>query len=125
MIRRPPRSTLSSSSAASDVYKRQPLELADIEFDDLSLNGWAPQPYQPVYRRVMRGIFDPDYFGLKKSADPPAIMLTTKDADPITHFAIKKTSNGESLVTISSPKPLESNIFNGVFKNCLLYTSPS
>src|SRR5674536_206806 len=27
MIRRPPRSTLSSSSAASDVYKRQGLEL--------------------------------------------------------------------------------------------------
>ena len=25
MIRRPPRSTLSSSSAASDVYKRQPM----------------------------------------------------------------------------------------------------
>src|SRR5664280_3897345 len=29
MIRRPPRSTLSSSSAASDVYKRQVLEHAD------------------------------------------------------------------------------------------------
>ena len=29
MIRRPPRSTLSSSSAASDVYKRQELLLAD------------------------------------------------------------------------------------------------
>src|SRR5665648_380586 len=28
MIRRPPRSTLSSSSAASDVYKRQQLALA-------------------------------------------------------------------------------------------------
>src|SRR5674536_250291 len=28
MIRRPPRSTLSSSSAASDVYKRQPLDAA-------------------------------------------------------------------------------------------------
>ena len=28
MIRRPPRSTLSSSSAASDVYKRQVLEMA-------------------------------------------------------------------------------------------------
>ena len=26
MIRRPPRSTLSSSSAASDVYKRQPVD---------------------------------------------------------------------------------------------------
>src|SRR5665648_1279306 len=29
MIRRPPRSTLSSSSAASDVYKRQELNLAN------------------------------------------------------------------------------------------------
>eukprot|EP00658_Telonema_sp_P-2_P083130 TRINITY_DN8921_c0_g1_i1.p1 TRINITY_DN8921_c0_g1~~TRINITY_DN8921_c0_g1_i1.p1 ORF type:complete len:251 (-),score=38.76 TRINITY_DN8921_c0_g1_i1:276-1028(-) len=31
MIRRPPRSTLSSSSAASDVYKRQPLDAPPIE----------------------------------------------------------------------------------------------
>src|SRR5664279_3757090 len=30
MIRRPPRSTLSSSSAASDVYKRQHLDEADV-----------------------------------------------------------------------------------------------
>jgi predicted NAD/FAD-dependent oxidoreductase len=109
--------TKAEKEVFDNVIVATPLELADIEFDGLSLNGWAPQPYQPVYRRVMRGIFDPDYFGLKKSADPPAIMLTTKDTDPITHFAIKKTSNGESLVTISSPKPLESNIFNGVFKN--------
>src|SRR5664279_456791 len=29
MMRRPPRSTLSSSSAASDVYKRQPKTLVD------------------------------------------------------------------------------------------------
>lgn len=94
-----------------------PLELADIEFDGLSVYNWAPQPYQAVYRRVMRGIFDPNYFGLKKSADPPAIVLTTKDADPITHFSIQKASNGESLVTISSPKPLISNVFKGVFKN--------
>jgi len=94
-----------------------PLELADIEFDGLSVYNWAPQPYQAVYRRVMRGIFDPNYFGLKKSADPPAIVLTTKDADPITHFSIQKASNGESLVTISSPKPLISNVFKGAFKN--------
>ena len=31
MIRRPPRSTLSSSSAASDVYKRQPYQLLSGE----------------------------------------------------------------------------------------------
>ena len=29
MIRRPPRSTPSNSSAASDVYKRQPLEVIE------------------------------------------------------------------------------------------------
>src|SRR5664279_1022382 len=36
MIRRPPRSTLSSSSAASDVYKRQvPEDCSVIGFDDV------------------------------------------------------------------------------------------
>eukprot|EP00658_Telonema_sp_P-2_P080208 TRINITY_DN7938_c0_g1_i13.p1 TRINITY_DN7938_c0_g1~~TRINITY_DN7938_c0_g1_i13.p1 ORF type:complete len:107 (+),score=4.46 TRINITY_DN7938_c0_g1_i13:109-429(+) len=33
MIRRPPRSTLSSSSAASDVYKRQVLNVFGLEID--------------------------------------------------------------------------------------------
>src|SRR5665648_183534 len=32
MIRRPPRSTLSSSSAASDVYKRQVISIANIRY---------------------------------------------------------------------------------------------
>ena len=32
MIRRPPRSTLDRSSAASDVYKRQPLYVANSNF---------------------------------------------------------------------------------------------
>ena len=44
MIRRPPRSTLSSSSASSDVYKRQVLEplllVIDTAFQDsVSCNG--------------------------------------------------------------------------------------
>src|SRR5665648_1256396 len=46
MIRRPPRSTLSSSSAASDVYKRQisGAELSFFLFSDLSdsLRRYAP-----------------------------------------------------------------------------------
>ena len=43
MIRRPPRSTLDRSSAASDVYKRQGLKAAGvtcaIEGDDLVVEG--------------------------------------------------------------------------------------
>ncbi len=97
-----------------NVIMATPIELADIEFDGLSSHDAKPQPYQTVYRRIMRGIVDPNYFGLKESAEPPAIVLTTKDADPITNFSIQKVSKGESLVTISSPKPLNPNIVNGV-----------
>jgi prenylcysteine oxidase/farnesylcysteine lyase len=94
-----------------------PLEIADIAFDGLSMPNWKPQPYQTVYRRIMRGVFSPNYFGLKNSAEPPAIVLTTQEADPITHFSIQKISDSESLVTISSPDPLKDKVFEGVFKN--------
>src|SRR5664279_6646777 len=39
MIRRPPRSTLSSSSAASDVYKRQIMGLDRPNAGDVTLDG--------------------------------------------------------------------------------------
>src|SRR5664279_1847921 len=43
MIRRPPRSTLSSSSAASDVYKRQQLEGAVYTYEVTNKgNQWHP-----------------------------------------------------------------------------------
>ena len=38
MIRRPPRSTQSSSSAASDVYKRQVFNAADVEVFNRALD---------------------------------------------------------------------------------------
>jgi len=94
-----------------------PLELAAIRFDGLSVQDWLPQTYQAVYKSVMRGVFDPDYFGLENSADPPATVLTTKDSGPITQYSIHKASDGQSLVTISSPEPLNHNAFNGLFKD--------
>ena len=39
MIRRPPRSTLDRSSAASDVYKRQAIDSADIVLMNGDLDG--------------------------------------------------------------------------------------
>src|SRR5664280_3785554 len=39
MIRRPPRSTLSSSSAASDVYKRQFQNLSDVYLGSAEIKG--------------------------------------------------------------------------------------
>jgi len=93
-----------------------PLELADIKFNGFSMCRWVPQPYQQVYRWVKRGIFNLAYFGLKNSEKPPSIVLTTREADPVTQFSIQKAPNGESLVTISSPEPINSEVFDGVFK---------
>ena len=93
-----------------------PLELADIRFDGLGTYGWEPQPYQVVFRSVMRGVFSPGYFGLESSAEPPAYVLTTKEAGPITQYIIQKIGHGESLVTISSSEPLDHEAFKGVFK---------
>ena len=94
-----------------------PLELADIEFEGLYVDGWEPRPHQAVYRKVMRGVLDPHYFGLRNSAEPPANVLTTKDSGPITQYSVQRVSDGEALVTISSPKPLNNSGFEGVFKN--------
>src|SRR5680860_129155 len=56
MIRRPPRSTQSRSSAASDVYKRQLYEYArgDAEFADRIVRFWAgdPLPVADLRRRL-------------------------------------------------------------------------
>jgi len=94
-----------------------PLCLADIKFDGLSIDGWEPKPHRAVYKLIMRGVLDPDYFGLKNAADLPSIVLTTKDVDPITHYNIQKSIDGKSLVTVSSLKPLDHNIFSSLFKN--------
>src|SRR5204862_305734 len=56
------------------------------------------------------------YLGLKDLAKLPAVVLTTKEADPLTHFSIQKSGGGESLVTVSSPEPISDEIFGGVFK---------
>src|SRR5678816_1158691 len=55
MIRRPPRSTLDRSSAASDVYKRQLLAPALRTPDDRfqGLHGW---PYAPFYHQRPDGL---------------------------------------------------------------------
>src|SRR5664280_682526 len=53
MIRRPPRSTLSSSSAASDVYKRQPTSHTD---NGRKANGSSESPRHLLPHTVDRPI---------------------------------------------------------------------
>eukprot|EP00658_Telonema_sp_P-2_P020856 TRINITY_DN18269_c0_g1_i3.p2 TRINITY_DN18269_c0_g1~~TRINITY_DN18269_c0_g1_i3.p2 ORF type:complete len:100 (-),score=28.73 TRINITY_DN18269_c0_g1_i3:139-438(-) len=95
MIRRPPRSTLSSSSAASDVYKRQDVGGAD---DLLGVNS--------------AGVADGDGSVLleEKLGDGKSDDVTTSDDDGVL------SGNGDT----SALQHLD-NTHGG----CLLYTSPS
>src|SRR5665648_611892 len=54
MIRRPPRSTLSSSSAASDVYKRQP----NFAFDHAAARGLPKEGEPPLDLSVVKCILN-------------------------------------------------------------------
>ena len=54
MMRRPPRSTLDRSSAASDVYKRQPLVLSvhtivSFDFATSVIPGWHTTIFPPYF----------------------------------------------------------------------------
>ena len=107
MIRRPPRSTLDRSSAASDVYKRQ------------QLTG-AVESNQPV---VVSLVLTPRVTGTRLTAeltDSPTLQL----AKQTLVFASAKTMAGTELRRSFSITP--GSITPGTTPaNCLLYTSPS
>ncbi len=93
-----------------------PLEGADIKFEGINFPRWEPQQYQPVYTKIMRGVVDQSYFGLNNSK-LPAIVLTTKDADPIKHCGIQNVDNKESIVTFTSTDLIPHDLFRDIFKS--------
>ncbi|MCJ7632133.1 FAD-dependent oxidoreductase [Candidatus Bathyarchaeota archaeon] len=99
------------------VIVAAPLELAGLEFDSVSIHEREPQQYKKVYRKVMRGLVNPRYFGLAESTKLPSMILTTAEAEPITHFAIQKSVNGESFLSVSSTEPLYDDELGGILMN--------
>src|SRR5450756_1036892 len=93
MIRRPPRSTQSRSSAASDVYKRQ----GDIRFLGINIASMMParidQPTGNVLKGVaaspgrvtgsVRVIHGPDEFGQMRQGDILVARITTPAWTPL------------------------------------------
>src|SRR5678809_1703232 len=72
MIRRPPRSTLDRSSAASDVYKRQIVDWC--LFPDSYL-GWAQRARATVQARIAKGDID----AMLSSSPPDSVHLAAAD----------------------------------------------
>src|SRR5674536_212299 len=125
MIRRPPRSTLSSSSAASDVYKRQPVHLVrpggrrPVDTPALAKVVVAPNPVgsaQLVGHRVAgrRGL----PAGCRPlRPDVPVHLVRPGGRRPVDAPALAEV--------VVAPNPVGSAHLVGHRVACLLYTSPS
>ena len=117
MIRRPPRSTLDRSSAASDVYKRQedaiPYIIAEIptnprvEVPDME----ALRTVLSKKRKTASGFF---------AVDP--VFILDQTFCPNVHFL----GDGDLLSTVRTIAYVSGSKFpSGGLCTCLLYTSPS
>jgi prenylcysteine oxidase / farnesylcysteine lyase len=105
------------TSVFDGVIVAAPLEVADITFDGVTNQKWQAREYQKIHIQLMKGAVNRRYFNLDSSSNLPSIILTSKDADPITHLSINKSTNNESLVTVTSTEPLSNDILDDIFEN--------
>ena len=104
-------------SVFDGVIVAAPLEVADITFDGVANQKRQTREYQKIYIRVMKGSINPNYFNLASSKKMPSIILTSKEADPITRFSINKSTRDESWVTVTSREPIGDDLLDDLFKN--------
>eukprot|EP00658_Telonema_sp_P-2_P041280 TRINITY_DN29510_c0_g1_i2.p1 TRINITY_DN29510_c0_g1~~TRINITY_DN29510_c0_g1_i2.p1 ORF type:complete len:129 (+),score=25.15 TRINITY_DN29510_c0_g1_i2:142-528(+) len=100
MIRRPPRSTLSSSSAASDVYKRQNMDTVHNEYAP-DLNGvLQPRGSQPELGlvTVLEGFVAQAASEVDHHRTPHG---THMDPEPSVHLSLIHISEPTRLLSIS------------------------
>ena len=104
-------------SVFDGVIVAAPLEVADISFDGVATHKSQAREYQKIYIRVMKGAVNPRYFNLDASTKLPSIILTSKEADPITRFSINESTRDESWVTVTSTEPIGNDLLDDLFKN--------
>jgi uncharacterized protein with NAD-binding domain and iron-sulfur cluster len=106
-----------NSSIFNGVLIACPLETANITIDVDLNQELQSREFQKIYIRLMTGEVKRTYFNLDKSAELPSVILTSKDADPITRFSIKKLEKNDSMVTITSKKPIGNKLLDEIFNN--------
>ena len=100
MIRRPPRSTLSSSSAASDVYKRQS-EVDEAELPSLRSVKIAPVRGGGAVARAMAG------FAAKAGPSASSSLSSSLSRPPGHHLPALATSRHSAGRVMPSPAPAQ------------------
>ncbi len=106
-----------NTSVFDGVIIAAPLEVADITFEGVATQKWQAREYQKIYIRLMKGAVNSRYFNLDASTKLPSIILTSKEADPITRFSINKSTKDESWVTVTSTEPIDNDVLDDLFKN--------
>jgi len=105
------------SSVFDAVVVAAPLEVADICFEGIeNQEKMQKREYQRIYIRLMRGTVDLKYFNLEPSSGLPSIILTSKEADPITRFSILESTDNESWVAMTSTEHVGDEIVDDLFK---------
>ena len=106
-----------NTSVFDGVIVAAPLEVADITFEGVANQKQQVRKYQKIYIRLMKGTIDSRYFNLESSTKLPSIILTSKEADPITRFSITESTKDDSWVTVTSTEPISNNLLDELFKN--------
>ena len=104
------------TSVFDGVIIATPLEGADIKFDGVANQKWQAREYQKIYIQIMKGVVNLNYFNLDASSKLPHIILTSKEADPITRFSFNKSTKNESWLTVTSTKPIGDDLVEAIFK---------
>ncbi len=105
------------SSVFDAVVVAAPLEVADISFEGIeNQEKMQKREYQRIYIRLMKGTVDLKYFNLESSSGLPSIILTSKEADPITRFSISESTDNESWVAMTSTEHIGDEIVDDLFK---------
>ena len=124
MIRRPPRSTLDRSSAASDVYKRQPRTLVDIFRETVERHPDVPA--------LDNGATSLTYAEFEEAASDLAEQLHEVGVGPGAKVGVRVRSGTVDLyvaimailVAGGAYVPVDADDPEERARTCLLYTSP-
>ncbi len=102
---------------ADGVIIATPLETTNLRIDGILNTELQLREYEKIYIKIIEGEINFRFFNLNKSDELPSIILTSKEANPITRFSINKSMEDKPIVTITSKKPIDNHILDEIFNN--------
>jgi hypothetical protein len=96
------------------VIIASPIEITNLRIEGIEIQT-NQREFQKIYIRIIKGKVNRNYFDLNSSEKIPYIILTTKDADPITGFSFQQTKDETCWTSMTSTKPLGNDLLEDIF----------